>query len=113
MPGPSSSSLHCFVADNDASYDADDAPTATSASVAGPSISVVSDPASTKPEPSNYGEEPDTTYVPPPFETADAPQINGLKHEERDRAWRHERSHDGDDVHMSTEPFGSGIKEDG
>ena len=113
MPGPSGTFGHWFVADDEPSYDADDPPAARSAPVAGPTVSVPTESASTKIEPPNYGEEPDTAYVPPPFETADAPQMNGLKSEESGREWRKERGHDSDDVHMSTEPFGSGIKEDG
>jgi len=62
-------------------------------------------------EPSGYGEEPETSYVAPPFKTEAAEQNhNGFG---RDDDYSNNRGRGDNDVAMSHEPYSSNIKEDG
>jgi hypothetical protein len=62
-------------------------------------------------EPSGYGEEPETSYVPPPFETAPTDHNqNGFR---RDDDYSNNRGRGENDAPMHHEPFSSNIKEDG
>lgn len=58
-------------------------------------------------------EEPNTAYVPPPFEAADNHQRYGNHAQNGAAGFSGGRGQDRDDVSMNNEPFGSGIKEDG
>ena len=58
-------------------------------------------------------EEPVTAYVPPTFESADRHPRNGDNIQNGSAGFSGGRGQDPDDVSMSNEPFGSGIKEDG
>lgn len=61
-----------------------------------------------------FGEEPDTPYTGLPFESNGGnPQSHGGNDQNGNQTGGHEHNHNGDDVHMDNEPFGSGIKEDG
>jgi hypothetical protein len=61
-----------------------------------------------------FGEEPDTPYTGLPFESgAGNQQGHGGNGQNGNQMGAHEQNHNGDDVHMDNEPFGSGIKEDG
>lgn len=61
--------------------------------------------------PSGYGEEPDTSYIPPPFERDASDQHqNGFKREDD---YSNNRGRGDNDTHMNNEPFGLSIKEDG
>lgn len=62
-------------------------------------------------EPSGYGEEPETSYAPPPFETDATEQSqNGFR---RDDDYSNNRGRGENDAPMNHEPFSSNIKEDG
>jgi hypothetical protein len=62
-------------------------------------------------ETSGYGEEPETSYVPPPFETTPTEHNqNGFR---RDDDYSNSRGRGDNDAQMHHEPFGSSIKEDG
>ena len=64
-----------------------------------------------QPGASGYGEEPDTSYVPPPFETDASDQHqNGFKREDDSSV---NRGRGDTDTHTNSEPFGASIKEDG
>jgi hypothetical protein len=64
-----------------------------------------------QPGSSGYGQEPDTSYVPPPSETDASDQHqNGFKREED---YSGNRGRGDNDTHMNSEPFGASIKEDG
>ena len=62
-------------------------------------------------EPSGYGEEPEGSYVAPPFETHTSEQNqNGFR---RDDEYSASRGRGENEVQTHSEPFGSNIKEDG
>jgi len=61
-----------------------------------------------------FGEEPDTAYTGLPFENSTtSQQTQGGNAQNGNQMSGHDQNHNGDDVHMDNEPFGSGIKEDG
>jgi hypothetical protein len=61
-----------------------------------------------------FGEEPDTAYTSLPFEkNTGSQQSQGGNVQNGNQMGGYDQNHNGDDVHMDNEPFGSGIKEDG
>jgi len=89
-------------------YDGDDtAPAAGDSSM----NAVAAEPEPKAEEPSGYGEEPETSYVPPPFETdVTEPNQNGFR---RDDDYSSNRGRGDNDTSMNHEPFGASMKEDG
>jgi hypothetical protein len=93
------------------SYDGDDAPAPTTLV---PINSVPpNQPTTQQSNPTPQEEEPDTAYVPPPFEAVENPQRFGNDTQNGSTGFSGGRGQDRDDVSMNNEPFGSGIKEDG
>lgn len=62
-----------------------------------------------------FGEEPDTAYTGLPFEnnTGGGQQSQGGNAQNGNQMGGHDQNHNGDDVHMDNEPFGSGIRKMG
>jgi len=98
-------------------YDGDE--TTAPAPVAAPS----SAPVPTQPRPTStdqnateasaFTDEPDTPYKPLPFESDGGNQTHGANGQHGNQMSSYDHTHNGDDVNMDNEPFGSGIKEDG
>jgi hypothetical protein len=61
-----------------------------------------------------FGEEPDTPYTGLLFESgAGNQQSHGGNFQNGNQMSGHEQNHNGGDINMDNETFGSGIKEDG
>jgi len=97
-------------------YDGDDNAAPTSTTSALPTTVTGNENLSKSTEQSTYGtyeEEPDTTYVPPSFHNEVSQPENPANGTNTNHRFSNDQGHDEDDVNMTTEHFGSSIKEDG